>query len=607
MRRVKSDIILCLKEGRVASAKGTSGMGAKVSTGRDSGIVYSDEDCGTRLRWDEIVEIRKEGESTEELSVHFGYHCQSGHSSSGHQETVSSSTYSVSGVSPMENGFSVTIPSGFRNARRNSSFSSLSGAALGANATLANSSICNGKLGEEILPGLDSPKTFRKMDPLHRISSLKSDLSFLTTLNSRSTFGSQAVSAELGDLSSQIASFSGSDRSSFLHAGDVQMAGGAAGEDRVQAVCSEDNGWLFCGIYDGFNGRDAADFLAGTLYENVGLYLRLLEHQTQKRQALTDADDCYSGEEDGMIDDATATQQAKITSSLSDRCIYSVMNDLMQVHESQNESCDLPQFRQGVLDGLRQALIQTECDFLEKVEQEMQERPDLVMVGSCVLVVLLYGRNLYTLNLGDSRAILATSKPPVHAATIGNKSPLYVVELTERHIVEDSRERERVMNEHPEDPKAISNGRLKGKLRVTRAFGAGYLKKTIMNNALMGILRVKDLSSPPYLNVTPSLNRIQVQPEDKFFVIGSDGLFDFFTNEEVVELVDSFLVAQPTGDPAKYMVEQLLLRAANFAGIPVDQLKSIPIGRRRKFHDDVTVIVVDLRTELFTANASTSS
>ena len=65
--------------------------------------------------------------------------------------------------------------------------------------------------------------------------------------------------------------------SSFLNAMDVQMAGGAAGEDRVQAVCSKENGWLFCGVYDGFNGRDAADFLAGTLYENIGFYLHLLE------------------------------------------------------------------------------------------------------------------------------------------------------------------------------------------------------------------------------------------------------------------------------------------------------------------------------------------
>ena len=87
-----------------------------------------------------------------------------------------------------------------------------------------------------------------------------------------------------------------------------------------------------------------------------------------------------------------------------------------------------------------------------------------------------------------------------------------------------------------------------------------------MNNALMGILRVRDLSSPPYLTVTPSVNRLQVQPEDKFVVIGSDGLFDFFTNEEVVEYINKFLTAHPTGDPAKYMVDQLLIRAAHNAG-----------------------------------------
>ena len=87
-----------------------------------------------------------------------------------------------------------------------------------------------------------------------------------------------------------------------------------------------------------------------------------------------------------------------------------------------------------------------------------------------------------------------------------------------------------------------------------------------MNNALMGILRVRDLSSPPYLDVTPSVNRLQVQPEDKFVVIGSDGLYDFFSNEEVVEHINRFLLQQPTGDPAQYMVEQLLLRAAANAG-----------------------------------------
>jgi hypothetical protein len=35
----------------------------------------------------------------------------------------------------------------------------------------------------------------------------------------------------------------------------------------------------------------------------------------------------------------------------------------------------------------------------------------------------------------------------------------------------------RIRNEHPDDPLAISKDRVKGSLKVTRAFGAGFLKQ----------------------------------------------------------------------------------------------------------------------------------
>lgn len=551
-------------------------MGAKLSTDRPGWTgdsMLTDEGSGSKarrnLKHDEVVEVRREGESSEELSVHFGYQCQSNHGHSVANQRPLSIPEAASTISSEDNTVSVTLSNGFLNPRRNNTFSSLSGAALGANATLANSSICNGKLGEEILPGLDSPKTFRKMESIHRASSLKSDMSTLKILNST---GSHSVPAQLVDLASYASSIENANRSSFLNAKDVQVAGGAAGEDRVQAICSEDKGWLICGVYDGFNGRDAADFLAGTLLENIALHLRLLEHRAQKRQALLDIDDRQNsgdGEDTVVIDDVLiGAQQATRASNSADRGTDTTMDDFGELNDggasSYIESSDLPQFRKGVLEGLQKALVQTESDFLRKVEQEMEERPELVMVGSCVLVVLLYGRSLYTLNLGDSRAVLATTKALANAAN--KPSSLYAVELTERHIAEDPRERERVMREHPEDSRAIFNSRLKGKLRVTRAFGAGYLKKAAMNNALMGILRVKDLSSPPYLAVTPSVSSLEVQPEDRFVVIGSDGMFDFFSNEEVVELINNFLIADPSGDPSKYMVEQLLARAAKNAG-----------------------------------------
>lgn len=35
----------------------------------------------------------------------------------------------------------------------------------------------------------------------------------------------------------------------------------------------------------------------------------------------------------------------------------------------------------------------------------------------------------------------------------------------------------RIKTEHPDDNKCIVNDRVKGRLKVTRAFGAGYLKQ----------------------------------------------------------------------------------------------------------------------------------
>ena len=82
----------------------------------------------------------------------------------------------------------------------------------------------------------------------------------------------------------------------------------------------------------------------------------------------------------------------------------------------------------------------------------------------------------------------------------------------------------------------------------------------------MGILRVRDLSSPPYVSTQPSLNVHKISNSDQFVIVGSDGLFDFFSNDEAVELVESYILSSPLGDPAKFLVEQLVARAADSAG-----------------------------------------
>lgn len=87
-----------------------------------------------------------------------------------------------------------------------------------------------------------------------------------------------------------------------------------------------------------------------------------------------------------------------------------------------------------------------------------------------------------------------------------------------------------------------------------------------MNDALMGILKVRNLISPPYVSVQPSLTVHEISSADHFVILGSDGLFDFFTNDEVVQLARSYILNNASGDPAKFLVEQLVLRAADCAG-----------------------------------------
>ncbi|KAG8369957.1 hypothetical protein BUALT_Bualt14G0068300 [Buddleja alternifolia] len=459
-------------------------------------------------------------DSKGEIKVSFGYQCNSNNDNSWEKPNY------------------IDIPSAGKLKRNNSSFSCLSGAALSANATLANTNICNGLFGSEILPSLDSPTSFRRIPSSPSLTKMDILSSSLQSSMSNLSFSPSSPSETLDCDSFSVRS------ESFLSAMEVQIAGGAAGEDRVQAVCSEENGWLFCAIYDGFNGRDAADFLAGTLYETVAFHLNLLDWDLEH-------------------DSVTASEKQK------------------------------------VLDSLQTALTQAETEFLHMVEQEMDDRPDLVSIGSCVLLVLLHGKNLYLLNVGDSRAVLASYDDE------GIVEGLEATQLTDSHTVDNEVERIQLVNDHPDDPNTIVGGRVKGKLKVTRAFGVGYLKKKDMNDALMGILRVRNLISPPYISLRPSLSVHEVSNSDHFVVLGSDGLFDFFTNDEVVKLVNSYIKENPSGDPAKFLVEQLAARAADSAGFSMEELMSIPAGRRRKYHDDVTVIVIVLGTNKRTSKAST--
>ncbi|KAF3334608.1 putative protein phosphatase 2C 4 [Carex littledalei] len=345
----------------------------------------------------------------------------------------------------------------------------------------------------------------------------------------------------------------------------IEWAQGRAGEDRVHVVVSEEHGWVFVGIYDGFNGPDATDFLLTHLYPLIHLHLKGILWQEEESEEMKKQPSGKSKSRDGKARHVE------------------------------------------VLKALARALRKTEEAYLSIADNMLDKNPELALMGSCVLVMLMKGEDVYLMNVGDSRAVLATKSgrelEGINEDLLNDFSgflpTLSSVQLTFDHSTCAAEEIIRIRNEHPDDSTAIAKDRVKGSLKVTRAFGAGFLKQPKWNNALLEMFRIDYVGTAPYITCHPSLYHYRVGPKDKFLILSSDGLYQYLTNEEAVTQVEMFLSTSPDGDPAQHLIEELLFRAADKAGMELQELLEIPQGDRRRYYDDVSIIVISLEGRIW--------
>ncbi|CAN8257368.1 unnamed protein product [Cochlearia groenlandica] len=437
---------------------------------------------------------------------------------------------------------------------------------------------------------------------------------------------------------------------------DVQWARGKAGEDRVHVVVSEDNGLVFVGIYDGFSGPDAPDYLLNNLYIAVqkeinGLLLndeRLpsLGENDEKVPSLGENDEKVrslgeNGEthiekcsiekdsdtsKENCLDAAVASGARNQEKSVKWRCEWE--NNNSSKTKCDKDCCDhkgsnlTTTNHKDVLEALSQALRKTEEAYLELADMMVKENPELALMGSCVLVTLMKGEDVYVMNVGDSRAVLAR-KPNFAVGRKKQKeleriredgslqekremlmngtmrNSLVPLQLNMEHSTRTEEEVRRIKKEHPEDDCAIENDRVKGYLKVTRAFGAGFLKQPKWNDALLEMFRIDYMGTSPYITCTPSLCHHKLTSRDKFLILSSDGLYEYFSNQEAIFEVESFISTFPQGDPAQHLIQEVLLRAANKFGMDFHELLEIPQGDRRRYHDDISVIVISLEGRIW--------
>ncbi|KAL1293564.1 hypothetical protein HN51_054219 [Arachis hypogaea] len=247
-------------------------------------------------------------------------------------------------------------------------------------------------------------------------------------------------------------------------------------------------------------------------------------------------------------------------------------------------------------DIIRGAVSATEDGFLTLVRRSYGIKPLIAAMGSCCLVGVIWKGTLYTANLGDSRAVIGS-------VTRSNK--IVAEQLTREHNASKEEVRRELRSLHPEDSQIVvmkhGTWRIKGIIQVSRSIGDAYLKRPEFSfDPSFPRFHLPDPIRRPVLTAEPSVCSRVLQPNDKFLIFASDGLWEHLTNQEAVEIVHK----SPRPGIARRLLKAALTEAARKREMRYKDLQKVEKGVRRFFHDDITVVVIFIDHELVGKNVT---
>ncbi|KAK4377375.1 hypothetical protein RND71_003671 [Anisodus tanguticus] len=246
---------------------------------------------------------------------------------------------------------------------------------------------------------------------------------------------------------------------------------------------------------------------------------------------------------------------------------------------------------------IRKAFQATEEGFLSVVTRQWPIKPQIASVGSCCLVGVICSGMLYIANLGDSRAVLGR--------LVKATGEILAIQLSAEHNASIESVRQEMQSLHPDDSQIVvlkhNVWRVKGLIQISRSIGDVYLKKAEFNREpLYAKFRLREPIRRPILSSDPAILVHPVQPQDQFVIFASDGLWEHLSNQEAVDIVQN----HPRNGIAKRLVKTALQEAAKKREMRYSDLKKIDRGVRRHFHDDISVVVIFLDSDLVSRASS---
>lgn len=164
--------------------------------------------------------------------------------------------------------------------------------------------------------------------------------------------------------------------------------------------------------------------------------------------------------------------------------------------------------------------------------------------GSCGLLAFYdsYSQDLRVAVTGDSRAVLGSRN---------SDGEWTAKALSTDQTGSNEEEAVRLRAEHPgEESTVVRRGRVLGGLEPTRAFGDARYKwskdtQERIARSFFGRRSPQELRSPPYVTARPVITTTKIKPENgDFLVMGTDGLYEMLSNEEIVGLVVEWMEAK---------------------------------------------------------------
>lgn len=267
--------------------------------------------------------------------------------------------------------------------------------------------------------------------------------------------------------------------------------------------------------------------------------------------------------------------------------------------------------------------------------------------GATACVAHVDGNDLHIANTGDGRAVLGVQE---------EDGSFTALTLSNDHNAQNEDEIQRIRSEHPksEAKTVVKQDRLLGLLMPFRAFGdvkfkwSIDLQKRVLESGPDQLHENEhtkfippNYHTPPYLTAEPEIIHHRLRPQDRFLVLGTDGLWETLHRQEVVRIVGEYLTGVHHQQPITVggfkvtlgqMQGLLMERRARVSSTFEDQnaathlirhavgnnefgtvdherlskMLSLPEELARMYRDDITIIIVQFNSHVIGAHQQSS-